>query len=288
MWLPLAFAVSMAIAVACGTAVDAAPVSGSNIVSPQQSESPTPQTDTAPQPEVAATIEPESTNRGLDEACVQRVLGRSVGGFGDVSPAERDAVFEQCSGTEAEQLSRQFASGQGSALLENIDQDCASGITGRNDLDLASMSLEDRQQIISECSAQFDHGFSGGGFADIVDGCVAASLADSPDDVSRLSGEDLAAVIEACSDQFSGGFGRFQHDPPGDGTPPVQGGASHDPGGFFGSGQGDHTGQSGGFGGIDFASDCVTNVVGRTITGPDDLSEADFQRVFGACLQRGH
>jgi len=242
---------------------------------------------------------------GLDEACVQRVLGRAATGFADITAAERDAVFEQCSGSEQEQLTRRFATGGAGNILENLDEACVTEITGEDELDLASLSIEQRQEIFTECAPEdFQRrpggdrfgggGFTGGAFAGIEDllaGCVTDALGETPEDLFALDTEQLAAVSEACGDELPDGFDRFQQGGFGQGF--FGGGdGGFGGGGFGGGGDGGFGGggflggEGGGFGaGLDFASDCVTSIVGRPITGPADLSRTELQQVFASCLQ---
>lgn len=239
-----------------------------------------------------------AVDSGLDEACVQRVLGRAATGFADITAAERDAVFQQCSGSEQDQLTRRFATGDAGDILENLDQACVTEITGEDELDLRNLSIEQRQEIFTECAPEDFQGrpggdrFGGGGFTggafagieDLLAGCVTDALGETPEDLFGLSIEQLAAVSEACGDELPDGFDRIQQGDFG--------------GGFFGGGDGGFGG--GGFGGggflggeaggrfgadLDFASECATSTVGRPITRPADLTRVEIQQIFATCLQ---
>jgi hypothetical protein len=231
---------------------------------------------------------------GLDEACVQQVLGRQVTGFADITAAERDAVFEQCSGTEQDQRARQFANGGGGNLLTNLDEACVTRVTGSDELDLGQLSIEQRQELITECAPEgFDAGrtrpggggfgrFPGGeGFADINDllqGCVTDALGETPDDLFALTSEQLESVRTACADELPDGFGTtggFQRGGTGDGLPE---------GGRFFGGDGGVLRGAGGFPTLDFGSECVTTTLGREVTSPQDLSREEFQQIFSTCF----
>ena len=240
-----------------------------------------------------------TADSGLDEACVQRVLGRAATGFADITAAERDAVFEQCSGSEQEQLTRRFATGGAGDILESLDEACVTEITGEDDLDLGSLSIEQRQEIFTECAPEdFQRrpggdrfgggGFTGGAFADIEEllaGCVTDALGETPEDLFALDPEQLAVVSEACRDELPDGFDRFQQAGFGQGFFGGGGDGGFGGGGFGGGGFLGGEG-GGGFGaGLDFASDCVTSTVGRPVTGPADLTRAEIQQIFATCLQ---
>ena len=219
------------------------------------------------------------------------MLGRAATGFGDISAAERDAVFEQCSGTQADRLTRQFATGGAGNLLDNLEEACVTAITGSGELDLAQLTLGQRQELITECSPEgfqagrggFGGGRAGGDFAgpgDLLQGCVTDALGETPENLFGLTPEQLASIAEACGDELPEGF-----------VEGLQGGAG---GGFFGDGAGRPggfgggqpgiDGGRGGFGGIDFASECVTRTLGRTVTDRGDLTPAESQQIFAACF----
>ena len=80
------------VATACGTAASSATAQQSASDPIATVEQPVIDTDPRTGTEPAATAD-----GGLDEACVQRVLGRAVTGFSDVTAAERDAIFQECS-----------------------------------------------------------------------------------------------------------------------------------------------------------------------------------------------
>jgi len=266
-WILGSIALLIVIAVACGAESSITPASS----------------DSQPTSSSPAVTEGDS---GLDEACVQRVLGRTATGFGDISSAERDAVFEQCSGTESDRLTRQFTTGGGGNLLENLDAACVTEITGQDELDLGQLSIEQRQQVVTECAPEgFQRGAPGGrdfggGFADfssILEGCATEALGETPESLFGLTPEQTEAITAACGDELPDGFGGFGGFP--------QGG---DGGGFFGGGlRGQDGGREGtggfGFRGFDFSSDCVTSTVGRPVTGPGDLTQTEFQQIFANC-----
>ncbi len=284
-WSLVMFAVLIVIAVACETEA-----SGSSVDVPSTTS------DTASNS--ADKSDTASASGGLDEACVQQVLGRQVTGFADITAAERDAVFEQCSGSEQDQRSRQFANGGVGNLLSNLDEACITRVTGSDELDLGQLSIEQRQELITECAPEgSDTGrtrpggggfgrFPGGeGFADITEllqGCVTDALGETPTDLFALTPEQLEAVRAACADELpegfggfggTGGFSGFQRGGAGDG---INGG------GFFG-GTGVLRGEDG-VPTLDFNSECVTTTLGREVTGPGDLSREEFQQIFSSCF----
>ena len=277
------FTMFMIVAIACEAETSDTPASSSDSASTANSSVPT--TGSAP-----------AADSGLDEACVQRVLGRAATGFADITAAERDAVFQQCSGSEQDQLTRRFATGGAGDILENLDQACVTEITGEDELDLGSLSIEQRQEIFTECAPEDFQGrpggdrFGGGGFTggalagieDLLAGCVTDALGETPEDLFALDTEQLAAVSEACGDELPDGFDRFQQGDFGGGG---FGGGDGGDGGFGGGGFGGGQGGGGGFGtDLDFASECVTSTVGRPVTGPGDLSRAELQQIFATCL----
>jgi hypothetical protein len=265
------FSMLIIIAIACEAEVSGTPASSSDSSTSQASTSSSDSAD-------SASSAPDS---GLDEACVQRVLGRVASGFGDITAAERDAVFEQCSGSEEEQLNRQFAAGGAGNLIANLDEACVTRLTGDSELDLASLSLEQRQELFTECSPEDLQGrpggdrFGGGGFArgafanieDLLAGCVTDALGETPGDLFGLSPEQLAAVTEACGDELPDGFDEIQQGGFGGGFFGGGGGGfGRGGGGFGGGGGGFGGGGDSGFGaGLDFTSECVTSTVGRSV-----------------------
>ncbi|NQW17708.1 MAG: hypothetical protein HQ478_09510 [Chloroflexi bacterium] len=306
-WIPVLIAFFALVAIACGAvATEAAPAADSGSGDAANTQQASDANDaagssvTAAQRNSAVESAPETASGGLDEACVQRVLGRAATGFAGVSAAERDAIFAQCSGTQEEQLNRQFAGGRGADFLENIDAACLAEITGSEDLNLADLSLEDRQRVFTECAPEGlarGPGRPGGGFGgafaglgDLLGGCVTEALGETPENLFGLEPEQLAAITEACGDQLPEGFGDFQALGP-DGAGGF-GGRGGDGGGFFGGGPRGGTdgappaGGRGAFGGggFDLTSPCVEEAVGHPVTGRGDLGPDDFQKIQAACF----
>jgi len=282
-WSMVMFAVLIVVAVACETEA-----SGSSLDVPSTTS------DTASNS--AVNSDTASASGGLDEACVLQVLGRQVTGFADITAAERDAVFEQCSGSEQDQRTRQFANGGGGNLLANLDEACVTRVTGSDEIDLGQLSIEQRQELITECAPEgFATGrtrpggggfgaFRGGeGFADIaelLEGCVTDALGETPTDLFALNQEQLELVRGACANELPDGFGDFG------GTGGFGGferGGADDGSGFFGRTGGVLRGE-GGAPTLDFSSECVTTALGREVTGPGDLSREEFQQIFSSCF----
>ncbi len=238
-----------------------------------------------------AAVEPG----GIDQNCVNQVLGREASGFGDVTAAERDRIFSECFGDDdggerpprlGDGRNRDFQFGEGAAAA--IDPECVQGITGSADGGLAQITPEQRQQIFSECAGGdgeaggfFGGGFGGAdGFAAQLPECFTDALGDSGGGLQGLTPEDFQAISEACGDEF-GDFGGF-------------GGTGQDGGGFFGGRGGD--GGTGGFrggggfggggigGGFDLASECVTQVLGRTVESLQDITAEEREQLLQACF----
>ena len=296
-WISLMIAMFAVVAIGCGTAISSAPVAS---VSPEPTASAQQASSPAPTPEDADPAA-AATDGGLDEACVERVLGRVATGFSDVTAAERDAIFQECSGSEEEQLTRQFTGGRGGDFLDAIDVECLAGITGSEEFDLAELTLEDRQRVFSECVPEdFDRAQGGrGGFnaragafaglGELLEGCVTDALGETPENIFGLDPEQFAAIAEACGDELPEGFGDFSgfgaDGADGFGGFGGRGGAGGDGAGGFGGfgGRGGAGGGGGGFRGIDFSSTCVSDAVGRPVEGPQDLTPDDFQKILASC-----
>lgn len=235
----------------------------------------------------------QTESAGLDEACVQQVLGRQVTGFADITASERDAIFAQCSGNEQERQQRQGRqldpSGIGSRLPE-LDQACVTEITGNADSDLTQLTAEQRQQVFSECLPEgFLGGRTGGflgaggvefgGISETLQACLDNTLNEPIDSLFRLDPEQRDAITAACGDELPEGFGDTIRRA-GEGFPGIDGDGAFGGGGrFFGGGlEG-----AGGFSPLDLSSECVTNLLGRAVTGPGDISPEEFRQIFANC-----
>jgi len=300
-WIPVIVAVFAVVAIACGAAISSPPVESVSDGS-ETPGAPPPALSPATQGHTAVQPAPETASGGLDEACVQRVLGRAATGFTDVSAAERDSIFQQCSGDEEEQLARQLTGGRGDDFLDAIDVACLAGITGSEEFNLGDLTLEDRQRVFTECVPEdFARGQGGSGrpggafggrlggaFTDIgnlLEGCVTEALGETPENFFGLEPEQLEAIAEACGGQLPEGFGDF----------PAFG--ADGTGGFGGlRGQGGPGGVGGGLfrGGpagrpladvvpFDFSASCVGEVLGHPVEGPDDLTPDDFRMILANC-----
>jgi hypothetical protein len=225
----------------------------------------------------AATDNDESAS-GLDLECVNSVLGREVSGFGDVSTAERDRIFNECSGDNPAPQLRNFAPGSErfAGLLE-----CAAEALVRDIPTIQDLTAEDRAAITGTCGDQlganrpgadgsgFFGGGAGGGFRafgglDLDTPCIREALGRVPTGPADLSPEDFALLAESCPDDI-GGDRRFGGGP-GGGFPGGDG-----PGDFFG-------------GGLDLT--CLSEALGRDITDPTELrglSQEDFAKIAESC-----
>ncbi len=221
---------------------------------------------------------------GINQECVQQVLGREASGFGDITAAERDRIFSECSGEgdDGGRPPRVGAGGNrdfqfGGPALAAINPECIQEIIGGDGGDdggFAQITQEQRQRIFAGCGDGdggdgFGGGFFGGdGFAGQLPECFTDAFGDRPGGFQGLSQEDFQAIAEACGDEFGdlGGFG-------GDG------------GGFFGrAGDGGFRGGGGFGGGLDLNSECVTQALGRSVDSLRDLSAQERQQLFQTCL----
>ena len=226
---------------------------------------------------------------GINQECVQQVLGREASGFGDITAAERDRIFSECSGDDDGGRPPRVGAGgnrdfrlDGGALAA-LNPECVQGITGGDangdangdEIGLAQLTPEQRQRIFTECGSGEGgggFGFGGGdGFAAQLPDCFTDALGDSPDGFRGLSQENLQAIIEACGDEFEG-FGGF-------------GGSGGGGFGGDGGGAGGFRGRGGfGFGGLDLSSECVTNALGRTVESLQDITAQERQQLFQTCF----
>ena len=215
---------------------------------------------------------------GLDLECVNSVLGREVTGFGDVSTAERDRIFSQCSGDNPAPQPGDHALGteRFAGLLE-----CASEALGREIPTIQDLTAEDRVALAETCGNQLGGGRAGLGESGIIGGaggrgfggfggfnldspCISEALGRVPSGPGDLSPQDFEKLAEACGDVFGGG----DH----------SGGAPG--GGFFGDGgaAGQHDGA------LDLT--CLSDALGRDITDPAELSNLtreDSAKIAEAC-----
>ena len=183
---------------------------------------------------------------GIDEACVQRVLGRQAAGFGDVTTSERDRILSECTGDNGGRAGAGGVGGTGNLRfggggLAALDPACVQGIVGGVEVDFTQMTQEQRQSVFQECGSADGgaDGFGGGFFGQDGDGgfgggfsrpdgdggfrggffgqdgltgqlpeCATEALGPDSGDRTGLTPEDIQAITEACGDLF-GGFGGF-------------------------------------------------------------------------------
>ena len=195
-----------------------------------------------------AGAETAAATGGINQECVQQVLGREASGFGDITAAERDRIFSECSGGGSDAGDHTPRTGQ-------FGQDHDSGD--------------------SSTFGGGDFGFGGGDrFSGQLPDCFTDAFGDSPDGFRGLSQEDLQAITEACGDEFDGfGGGGFR----GDGGDFFGRGGDGGAGGFRGGG-------GSGFGGLDLSSECVTNALGRTVESLQDITAQERQQLFQTCF----
>ena len=191
-----------------------------------------------------AGAETAAATGGINQECVQQVLGREASGFGDITAAERDRIFSECSGGGSDAGDHTPRTGQ-------FGQDHDSG----DDSTFGGGGFRFR---------------AGDGFGGQLSDCFTDALGETPDGFQGLSQEDFQAIAEVCGDEFEGfgGFGGFGGGFGGDG-----GGA----GGFRGRG-------GFGFGGLDLSSECVTNALGRTVESLQDITAQERQQLFQTCF----
>ena len=284
--LLIAAALGMVAMIACGAEASGGTAAGAN----QADDPPAATEDVSAAGDAPGSGEDEAEAAtapgGIDQDCVQQVLGREASGFGDITAAERDRIFSECSGDDGGRPPRVGADGNrdfqfGGGALAAINPECVQGIVGGDGGDdggFAQITPEQRRQIFTECGDGDGGGFLGGdGFAGQLPDCFTDALGDSPNGLQGLSREDFQAIAEACGDEF-GGVGGF-------------GGAGQDGGGFFGRG-GDGgaggDGGGGGFGGgLDLNSECVTQALGRSVDSLQDLSAQERQQLFQTCFGGG-
>ena len=173
----------------------------------------------------------EASPAGIDEACVQRVLGRQAAGFGDVTTSERDRILSECTGDNGGRSGPGGVGGTGNFRfggggLAALDPACVQGIVGGVEVDFTQMTQEQRQSVFQECGSADGgvDGFGGGFFGQDGDGgfrggffgqdgltgqlpeCATEALGPDSGDRTGLTPEDIQAITEACGDLF-GGFG---------------------------------------------------------------------------------
>ncbi len=170
--LLIAAAFAMVAAIACGTET-----SGGSVANAPRADDPP-----AAAEDISAAGDGDSETAaatgGINQECVQSVLGREASGFSDITAAERDRIFSECSGGSdiGDHTPRTGQFGQ--------DHDSGDNSTFR---------------------------FGGDGFTGQLPECFTDALGDSPNGFQGLSPEDFQAISEACGDEF-GGFGGFGGD----------------------------------------------------------------------------
>ena len=97
-WLFVALAIAMVAVIACGTESS----SGAAPAGDQAGDSATAveTVDANETDDTGETDDAAAATGGIDQECVNRILGRAASGFGDVTSAERDRIFSECSGDD--------------------------------------------------------------------------------------------------------------------------------------------------------------------------------------------
>lgn len=206
-----------------------------------------------------------AANGGLDPACVDQVLGRTVTGFGDITDAERSKVFAACSaGAGVAQA--------GGVRAAGFDPACVATALGQDVPDITQMTPEQRTTVFQACGGVTGdaRGFGGRGFgggggfrgANIDLACASTELGIEVTDITQLTPEQRTKVLQACPpDGIDGGpLLNF-----GDGTP-----------------------RAGGFAGRPdisqmFDAQCVTDALGHPVTDFTTLTPDEQQTLFAAC-----
>ena len=268
-WLIAAVSLALVGVIACESG------SGSDVAAPAIGQSAT--ADGTPNADASAGDQAPLTGEiaapadgGINEECVQRVLGRQASGFGDVTAAERDRILSECTGDDGARRAGATGGFQfGGDVLAALDPDCVQGIVGDIEVDFTQMTPEQRQSVFQECGSGDGRtgGFGGGLFgqdrlAGQLPDCAIEALGRTLDDLRGLTQEDLQAITAACGDQLDGlgGGGRFG------------GGAGGFRGGFLG--QGGATGQ---------LPECVTEALRAASGDLQSLTPEDFQAITDAC-----
>lgn len=267
----LALAAIAVVAIACGTdsngadaaagASDTANASATTVQPPVTSDG------VADNSESAGTT---TASGGLDTACVELVLGRTVTGFGDITEAERTRIFSECS-----------AGGRGGAGIAGagpggfggrfggvgFDPECVATALGTEATDLTEMTPEQRTAVFEACGgADLAGGGRFGGVA-LDPECVATALGTETTDLTEMTPEERTAVFEACGGaDFAAGGGRLFGQ---DGRPEGAGG----PG-------------AGGLGAL-FDSACIEDALSQAGDDITQLTPEDRQRLFSECAPEG-
>jgi hypothetical protein len=224
LWLVTLMAVAAISAVACG----------SNDTSAASEAGPNSTATAAAQVSNSDPGSPQAQTAGLDENCVQNVLGRAATGFADVTETERALILEQCSGGGPA-----FGGGAG-GFLATLPAECVEETLGRTVEDFRDITAEERSALLDACGADlptdgrgFPGGFeqgTGGGPAGLLSqpetlACAEEALGRSITDATGLTQEELSTVFSQCLPDFSGGAGgRFGDGQGGTGFPGFGGG----------------------------------------------------------------
>ncbi len=156
---------------------------------------------------------------GLDAACVELVLGRSVTGFGDVTDSERTRIFEECSS----------GGGGGGRLAAGFDPTCVESALGSEITDFQELTAEQRQTVFEACGGDSiavgppgggegrpgaGLGAQGEGVATLLENeCIQNAVGRPITDASDLSQQEIFAAIQSCADSLElpeGGLGGGQ------------------------------------------------------------------------------
>lgn len=210
-------------------------------------------------PVVAAGDPSQATaNGGLDPACVELVLGRTVTGFGDITDAERTKVFAECSAGGG-------AAQAGGPRTVGFDPACVSTALGEDVPDITQLTPEQRSTVFEACGgiAGGAGGFGGGFRVGIDLACASEQLGIEVTDITQLTPEQRTQVFEVCrpADAPDGPTFRF-----GDGTPGPDGGTRVRPD----------------FSQI-FDAACVTDALGHPVTEFTTLTPEEQQTLFTKC-----
>lgn len=166
-------------------------------------------TQTVPTTTSSGSIESNAVQTGLDENCVQNVLGRAAVGFADVTESERALVLEQCGGGGPE-----FSGGAGGGFLASLPSDCIEETLGAPVDDFRDISSEDRSALLEACAAdlgdvgsRFPGGISlagpGGRITGLLEqepiaACAEEELGRPVSASDELTPEEMTQIITAC------------------------------------------------------------------------------------------
>jgi hypothetical protein len=205
-----------------------------------------------------------TSNGGIDPACVEQVLGRTVTGFGDITDAERTKVFAECSAGGG-------AAQAGGPRSIGFDPACVSTALGEDVPDITQLTPEQRATVFQQCGFAGAGGFGGGrgfggggGFRVGIDlACASEQLGIEVTDITQLTPEQRTQVFEACRPADAPGGPTFRF---GDGTPGPDGGTRVRPD----------------FSQI-FDAACVTDALGHSVTDFTTLTPEEQQTLFAKC-----